>query len=224
MSCAVSPSAGKGESEYLQLRRSKMVFAFISIFLFIILVLIAVKIGFSKDHFYDEPVEKPTIHASGIYSIVRESPRHRTMAVKPTREEILKYLNCQNVDIKGTLLSDEDKKIIVDKWFESVEENIASIENGDIKGIEFYYYDFKPNDCPVCTRYFTKGKFVTREEIYRYPAIVPPLHLGCTCKLLAHHGRENLRETTEMGMLPLFRNQVPPPMPEWKMIIKTVSV
>ena len=126
--------------------------------------------------------------------------------------------------MNGSLLSETDKKAIIDRWYKSMEENIASIEKGDLEGIEFYYYEFLPSDCPVCMRYFTRGKFVTREEIYRCPSIIPPLHLGCTCKLLAHHGKENLRDTTEMGMLPLFRNQVPPPMPEWKTIIKTGCV
>ena len=201
-----------------------MAFALISIILLIILVLIAVKTGLNRDRLYDEPVEKPTIHASGIYSIVRESPRRRMLAHKPPKEEILQYIAGQNVDMNGLLLSEMEKKVIIDRWYKSMEENVASIEKGDLEGIEFYYYEFQPSDCPVCMRYFTRGKFVTREEIYRYPSIIPPLHLGCTCKLLAHHGKENLRDTTELGMLPLFRNQQPPTMPDWKPIIKTEPV
>ncbi|MBN1576585.1 MAG: hypothetical protein JW913_08535 [Chitinispirillaceae bacterium] len=201
-----------------------MAITLISLILLIILVLIAIKTGLNRDRLIDEPVEKPTIHTSGIYSIVRESPRRNILAYKPPKEDILQYIDGLNVDMKGSPLSATEKSGIVDRWYRSIEENITAIEKGDLEGIEFYYYEFLPVDCPVCMRHFSRGKFVTREEIFRYPSIMPPLHLGCTCKILPHHGKENLRETTELGMLPLFRNKVPPPLPHWKFIIKPEPV
>ena len=197
-----------------------MAIALISIILLIILILIAIKAGLNKEHHLtDEQVEKPTIHASGIYSIVRESPRRSILSHKPRREDIVQYLAGINEDIIGSPLSDADKSSLAEAWFMSSEENIAAVERGDLKGVEFYYYDFTPSSCPVCKRFLSKGKFVTREEIFRHPAIVPPLHIGCTCKLLPHHGKENLRETTELGMLPLFRNRMPPKLPDWNTTI-----
>ena len=198
-----------------------MAFALISIILLLIVMLVAIKTGLNRGHTTDEPAIQPVIHASGIYSIMKKSPRESVMAQKPPLEDIIKYLSGQNVDSDGAVLSEQEKKRIVERWEAGIEESVATIEKGDVEGIEFYYYEFMPMDCPVCRHHVSRGKFVTREEIFRYPDIIPPLHLGCTCKLLPHHGKEKLRETTELGMLPLFRNQQPPPLPDWKTITKS---
>jgi len=198
-----------------------MAFALISIILLIILMLIAIKTGLNRGHTSDEPVLQPVIHASGIYSIVKKSPRESILAKKPSTEDIGKYLSGQNVDKEGGELSEQDKSRLMEHWKSDIEESIATIEKGDLEGIEFYYYEYSPVDCPVCRNHISRGKFVTREEIFRYPDIIPPLHLGCTCRLLPHHGKEKLRETTELGMLPLFRNQQPPPLPQWQTITKS---
>jgi hypothetical protein len=193
-----------------------MAFALIGIFLLLILMLVAIKFGLNRDRITNEQDEKPVLHASGIYSIVKKSPRENALSSKPPKEDILKYLGELNEDIDGQPLSAQDKETLITLWEEAIEESISTIEKGDIEGIEFYYFDFIPEDCPVCLRHFTRGKFVTREEIFRCPVIIPPFHLGCTCKLLPHHGSENLRETTELGMLPFFKKQEPPPLPEWQ--------
>ncbi|MBN1757481.1 MAG: hypothetical protein JW863_04145 [Chitinispirillaceae bacterium] len=198
-----------------------MAFALISVILLIILILIAIKTGLNRGHTTDEPTSQPVIHASGIYSIVKKSPRENVHSKKPSREDIGKYLSGQNVDSEGAAITEEEKQLLIEQWESGIEDSIKTIEKGDVEGIEFYYYEFLPVDCPVCHNHVSRGKFVTREEIFRYPDIIPPLHLGCTCKLLPHHGKEKLRETTELGMLPLFRNQQPPPLPDWKTITKS---
>ncbi len=198
-----------------------MIIALISVVLAIILMLIAIRIGLNRSRNNEEEAAPQIIHASGIYSIVKKSPREDITAHRPRKEDIQKYISGINEDIDGQLLSSGDKERLVTLWETSIDENIGTIEKGDIEGVEFYYYDFVPAECPVCKRYFSKGKFVTREEIYRFPSIIPPLHLGCTCKLMPHHGKENLRETTELGLLPLFRNQAPPRLPEWNITTKT---
>jgi len=200
-----------------------MAIALITIILLIILVMIAIKIGLNRERIEEEAVH-PVIHASGIYSIVKKSPRENIHDNKPSREEIIQYLDGINEDINGLPLSDDDKKRIVERWEESMEENVASIDQGDSEGIEFYYYDFVPQGCPVCLKYFSRGTFVTRENIFSSPAIIPPLHLGCTARLRPHHGKENLRDTTEIGMLPLFKDHLQPPIPDWKTTLKPDTV
>ncbi|HEX3018905.1 MAG TPA: hypothetical protein VHP36_01320, partial [Chitinispirillaceae bacterium] len=86
--------------------------------------------------------------------------------------------------------------------------------------VEFYFYDFSPVECPVCLNFLRKGYFVTRQEIFHYPRIIPPFHLGCTCCIIPHHGKENLKDTTEQGMRPLFQRESPPALPDWKTINK----
>lgn len=199
-----------------------MTFALIGIFFVIILILIAIKAVGNKEGLGENGTiaPSPEIHSSGIYSIVKKEPRERTYAFKPPFEDITQYLDNLNEDIEGVVLSSEDKKEIMEHWERSLNENVSQIEMGDKDGVEFYYYDFLPSVCPVCRKYFQKGRYVTREDIYNYPFIVPPLHLGCTTKLIPHHGSDNIRETTALGMFPLIKNNTLPPLPEWKNTIK----
>ena len=197
-----------------------MVLAIISVLLLVILILIAVYIGLNRGEVEQVEEENSMIHASGIYSIVRKSPREEAMKARPDLEEIRKYLLSSNVDTGKYQLSERDQDILLEHWDESLKKNIAVIEQGDKEGVEFYYYEFVPEDCPVCKRYFSRGHFVTREEIFHHPRIIPPFHPGCTTSIFPHHGKEDLRDTTELGMLPLFKEDVPPPLPEWNAIVK----
>ncbi|MBD3391633.1 MAG: hypothetical protein GF418_06255 [Chitinivibrionales bacterium] len=185
---------------------------------FLIVVLVAIHIGM-RSRTPDEPPESPTIHASGIYSIVRRSPRDSIAQFKPSQDELSQYLAGKNEDIQGKPLTGDDKKALVSRWEQSLEENIREVEAGDHQGVEFYYYDFDEDD-PVCRGRIDQGHFVTREEIFKFPRTIPPFHIGCRCRLKAHHGSEDLRETTRLGMRPLFRDESLPPLPTWSDILK----
>jgi len=195
-----------------------MIFALVSLILFLVLLIVALRVSLSKNK-PEEEIAPAMIHASGIYSIVRKSPREIISKVKPTGEEIRKYLATVNVDIGKLPLLPADRSKLLNFWHQTLNENIQEIERGDKEGVEFYYYDFS-RDCPVCTPHISKGQFVTREEIFENPSIIPPFHIGCTCKICAHHGKENLRDTTELGMRPLFNKGTPPSLPEWTTTVK----
>jgi hypothetical protein len=195
-----------------------MLYVLIGLVIFLLLVLVAIRVSFNKKETSVE-FQNPLLHASGIYSIVRKNPREEIDQHKPSVEEIRKYLESINVDSKDAVhLSGEDIDKLVRRWTESLNKNIEVIEQGDSRGVTFYYYDFSPESCPVCQNYLKKGQFVTREELFQHPQIIPPFHVGCTCTLLAHSGKENLQETTEIGMIPLFKNEIFPRLPEWRMI------
>jgi hypothetical protein len=196
-----------------------MIFALISLVLFLILLIFAVRIGLNKNKPEEEERYPAVIHASGIYSIVRRDPREAVHNNKPRTEEIRKYLSLQNVDTNGLPLSEADREKLFAFWNESLNASIQEIEGGDREGVEFYYYDF-PHECPVCDPFLKKGQFVTREELFQNPTFIPPFHLGCTCKINAYHGSENLRDTTELGMRPLFENNNPPSLPSWTKILR----
>jgi len=195
-----------------------MIVAVIGIILLLILLILAIRIGFNKEMGDDIPDENTVIHASGIYSIIRKSPREELLKIRPSQEELIKYLASINEDICKFPVSDKERKKLVEDWSESINRNIETIERGDKDGVEFYYFQFSPQTCPVCKSYIKKGQFVTREEIFRYPSIIPPFHLGCTTCLNPHHGNENLRDTTELGMFPLFSNEALPQLPDWKTV------
>lgn len=187
----------------------------------LILILVAIQciITKQKSEIEKETPDSPSIiHTSGIYSIVRKSPRDQISRHKPSEKEILQYLNQQNVLTKSDGGVKPNKTELVMMWKTSLEHSLKAVEDGDKKGLEFYYYDFQGSD-PVCRNYIEKGNFITREDIYRFPQLLPPFHLGCKCILKCHHGLEDLRETTEMGMRPFFTNNSLPAIPDWKKIV-----
>ena len=194
-----------------------MILALAGIALLLIFLLIAVRIGIRKEKVENEIVS-PTIHTSGIYSIIRKSPRESISDYKPSQEEIIKYLSDKNVNISDPGRRERDTAALIESWNSQMELNINEIEKGDEKGIEFYFYDYGWED-PLCEKYIAKGRFVTREELYQFPNIIPPFHMGCGCRLRKYEGKEKLRETTELGMLPLFKNGAPPALPDWKEIL-----
>jgi hypothetical protein len=196
-----------------------MILALTGVGLLLVVMLIAVRIGINKEKVEEDGL-KPVIHASGIYSIIRKSPRESISDYKPSQEEILKYFSNKNVNSTDLLLSEADKSKLMKQWNSQMEANIIEIEKGDERGAEFYYYKFLWTD-PVCSKYISKGRFVTREEIFQHPNIIPPFHLGCGCQLKQYQGKEKLHDTTEIGMLPLFREGAAPPLPDWKEILLT---
>lgn len=196
-----------------------LLIGFIALFLLIVLLVIAIGIGVNKEKTEKEE-PRPIIHASGIYSVVRTSPRKDIERLKPAREEIRKYLSGTNEDTNGVALSNQDKERLVESYWTEVDRNITEVEEGDRRGAEFYFYDFERDD-PVCARYLSKGRFVTREEIFKHGRIVPPFHLGCSCRIQAHKGSENLRETTELGLRPLFADDsMVPSLPNWHTVLR----
>jgi hypothetical protein len=204
-----------------------MVPAILSFILLLVLILIAIRLISLKRTPSEEgggesaSAHGPLIHASGIYSIVRKSPREDVLRIRPKENEIRKYIASINEDIYRRALSEGAKEKLVLKYFLSIEENIAAIEKGDSESVEFYYLESSGDkQCPVCANFFKHGQFVMRQEIYKNPSILPPFHLGCTTKLVPYIGKENLRETTTIRMSPLFSNGIAPALPEWK---KTVT-
>jgi len=186
----------------------------IGLAILMILVLITAKIGFSKEDASLDPEREQMIRVSGIYSIVRESPRNSLTALRPKDDEIRQYLADINEDVNGAQLTGHGRAALLKHWNTQMEMNLQAVENGDRDGVTFYYYDF-PGTCPVCKPFIKKGNFVTREEIYKHPEIIPPFHIGCACVLSAHRGSENLRDTTVSGMAPFFESGEPPQLPNW---------
>ena len=203
-----------------------MLFFLISVVVFLILALIAIRISFSKTA-TSEADTSPILRTSGIYSIIRKDPKEQISQVKPTIEEIRKYierLNVDNNDSDTTMFSTAEIDCLIRNWNESLSRNIKTIEDGDNNGVAFYYYDFKPEKCPVCSDYLKMGQYVTREEIFQHPQIIPPFHIGCTCNIMAHTGNNEIQDATEIGMIPLFKNEIAPRLPDWKMIPQSNAV
>ncbi|MDG5814056.1 hypothetical protein QA601_03125 [Chitinispirillales bacterium ANBcel5] len=191
----------------------------IGLILVLILVIIAIRVGVEKEEAEETPIDSQ-IHVSGIYSVFRRDPREQLEKIRPSEEEIRKYLSAKNEDIGKLPLSDSDREEIIVAWNSYIDKNVLAIEKGDSQGVEFYYYDF-PYECPGCKDFLSRGHYVSREEIYKHPHIIPPFHLGCVCMIIPHSGTENLRETTETGLRPFFDKGQIPQLPEWTCIVKS---
>ncbi|MDR3013746.1 MAG: hypothetical protein LBU70_11180 [Chitinispirillales bacterium] len=181
------------------------------------LILVALKMALSRKEVSEtEEVRGPMIHMSGIYSIVRESPRKGLAALRPDETAIRRFLDGINEDINGAPIRYSEREALVKYWKAQVELNLQEIEKGDESGAAFYYYGYSW-PCPVCNEFVAKGNFVTREEIYNYPHIIPPFHLGCPFMLNAHHGADIRLKggTSESDMAPFFDGEKPPPIPDW---------
>jgi hypothetical protein len=197
-----------------------MVPAIISLVLLVVLVVIAIRM-ITRRNVSDETTQEsllgPPIHASGIYSIIRKSPREDLLRIRPPEEEIRKYLASRNEDIYRRAISGPDRQRLANRWRQSMDENIKSVEQGDADNVEFYYFDCgEHQSCPVCASYLNHGQFVSRQEIFNNPSIIPPFHLGCTTRIMPYRGKENLKKSAAFGMSPFFSNGTPPPLPEWK--------
>jgi hypothetical protein len=192
--------------------------ALIGILFFLVLILLAVRFGIVKQRLENEQENNAVIHTSGIYSIVRKSPRDDFAKIKPSDEEISQYLAGQTVDSNGNILTEKIKTELLSRWKQSCERSITEIENGDSNGLEFYHYIFETDD-PVCKKFIHKGNFITRQEIFKHPELIPPFHLGCTCSIKCHHETEVIKETSEIGLRPLLQDGALPSLPEWKTIV-----
>ncbi len=185
----------------------------------LVLLLIALRVGARQEAPPPQP-ESHLLRTSGVYSVVRRSPREAVLAVKPTEDEIRKYLAGKNEDSKGAALSPGDKQHLLQAFFEDLDHNVGEVEAGDEEGVEFYYYDHEKSD-PVCEGLVNKGHFVTREDLYRYPRLVPPFHIGCTCRLTRQRVTDNVRNTIAVNLRPLLTDdKAPPRLPNWHAIAK----
>ncbi len=197
-----------------------MLFAALGLVLLLILLLVAMRLGVSREQVEPERRSSSVISASGVYSIVRRSPREAVGQREPSEPQIRQYLGGINEDSGGNALSDSDKERLIDTFLADREANVTEVERGDVENVDFYYYDHRWDD-PVCERAVPKGSFVTREEIYKHPELVPPFHLGCGCLLRRQHGTDNVRKTIALRFRPLLGDgTVVPPLPAWREVVR----
>jgi hypothetical protein len=196
-----------------------LLYALVGIAFFLVLILVAVRLAVTRQE-EEEPGESAKIHASGIYSVVRQSPRRAIGEVKPAEGDIRQYLSGQNVNLDGRSLSENEAEELIALWNRSIDHNLQVVEEGDRNGVEFYFYDLAAEDA-ACDAIISKGHFVTREQIFKHPRLIPPFHLGCRCGLKAYRGDENLNDTTEIGIRPFVSDEDNlPPLPHWQSIVQ----
>jgi len=152
--------------------------ALVSLALFLLLVLAlsaAYAVVFRKK---EDEKTVPQIHASGSFSIVRQSPR-ATQTERFLSEDVIRsiLLKAQITDKPGLIPAYQKL------WEEQLEFNIASIEEGDRQGVQTYQYSIPPSEATLCPQ-LSHEIYVTREQLQNFPHLIPPFYLGSSIKLL----------------------------------------
>jgi hypothetical protein len=144
---------------------------------------------------------------------VRELPRQTVLDHQPSFAEMMDYLKeispCPN-DPEATR---RFQRLYIDLWNTCLERNLTEIENGDRMCAECYYFELDPAD-QVCRSHLQQRTFVSRGEIHANPEIIPPFHLGCSCRLRRLSYTSSCRP--DPSFQPLFISDNPPILPDWR--------
>jgi hypothetical protein len=188
--------------------------------LFIVLIILIVMLTAAAAYFAlqkktKDDEEGPTVYTSGIFSLVRQSPREilskRKLSLTQI-EEALKAPPPENVT--GSAQS------YLDLWINIIENSIEIIENGDKDGIQTYCYSDSSKNIDALG-IIQKGTYVTREQLHNYPELIPPFYLGCNIKLIPKNAwNTNLDGTGWKPLLPVKGKYL---TPDWRTVGKLDS-
>jgi hypothetical protein len=109
--------------------------------------------------------------------------------------------------------SREFQRRYIDAWNRILEQNLTEIEEGDKQGVRFYYYQIDRSDS-VCRGHLLHKTFVSRTQIHAVPQVVPPFHLGCSCRLKRFLFVPDCPSCR--SLFPLFTGNELPVLPDWR--------
>lgn len=167
-------------------------FIILIIILSIILVGIGSYIVMQKNSDDDSTV--PSLHTSGVFSLIRKSPKEDLERIKPSKADIIEFLKEQNID-------GPDINQFSDAWQNSIDLSIRIIEEGDQNGIQTYRFELSDKDLNICT-FLNRSSYITREQIFNNPELLPPYYVGCTCKLISKEAWEDQDKSDWQPLLP----------------------
>ena len=93
-----------------------------------------------------EEKDFPTIHTSGVFSLVRSSPKETLKNRILTIEQINELFNSS--ESKGKNNQSADKYL--ELWEEILKNSINTIEQGDMEGLQTYCYNIPEKDFKIC--------------------------------------------------------------------------
>ena len=178
------------------------------------LVLIAIGLYYSLQKRSDEQEKKPQQLNSGIYSIVRISPREALAQIKPNMENVERWL-----DENYPMLPPAERGRLSCEWGEILEHSIAVIEKGDREGRDTYRYDIPESERELLP-FIAPDAYITRETIYNHPELLPPFFVGCQTKLrLKEADSEQFGSQSKKGWKPMLPSSDGTyPIPDWRFL------
>ena len=152
------------------------------------------------------------IYASGVYSLIRRSPRKELQEREPPLEEVHTVLSSE----QGKTANGSAEQYL-DEWRRQANISINNIEKGDKEGIQTYRYQV-PAKCQRTCAMFGGDTYVTREQIHNHVQLIPPFHLGCGVSLVTKEawnaGNENAAWT------PILPSNGKYMTPDWRIVVK----
>lgn len=118
--------------------------------------------------------DSTTIYTSGVFSLIRKSPRAAVTARIPDLETVRSAAAAMK---DGATIDPEAYQV---RWRETAELCISNVELGDQEGIQTYRYEV-PEKCRATCGKFGGDAYVTRDQLHHQAQLIPPFHLGCGC-------------------------------------------
>jgi hypothetical protein len=110
------------------------------------------------------------IAMSGKYAVALRPIADVLAEKKPNAAAIEEWLNSQGA-------GEEQKKLYLESWQNSMAKTIKTINEGDANGITAYRVEVGPKDQSVC-QFLHQDNFLTRQQINKYAELLPPYCLG----------------------------------------------
>lgn len=166
--------------------------------------------GFHGDRASDD---NSPIYASGVYSLIRKSPRKELQEREPPLEEVQAVLGSPQAAATANGAAQQ----YLDEWRRVANISITNIEKGDREGIQTYRYQV-PSKCQKTCAMFHGDAYVTREQLHNHVQLIPPFHLGCGVELVTKEAWSTGVEGAAWSpILPVNgRYQTP----DWRIVVK----
>ncbi len=188
------------------------IFIWLAIIALVLLVLAGIYFALRKTVKTDEPGldDSSTIYTSGVYSLIRKSPREELFAKEPSPDLVEDLLQASSE-------ADESLNEYIEEWRRVANLSITNVERGDQDGVQTYRYRVPPKCRSVC-HMFDGDAYVTREQLHKHVELIPPFHLGCGCELITKEAWS--AESGSAGWAPILPVDGKYRTPDWRTVVK----
>jgi hypothetical protein len=157
--------------------------------------------------------ETQPMYASGVFSLIRKSPKDQVLARMPSPEVTATLLG----GVKDPQKADENRiSTYLGEWQRVADLCIHNIELGDREGVQTYRYEV-PARCGATCKAFGGDTYVTREQLHKNAELIPPFHLGCGCIIVAKAAWQG--GASSGGWSPLLPINGAYPLPDWRTVV-----
>lgn len=153
------------------------------------------------------------IYASGVYSLIRKSPRKELQEKEPPMEEVRAVLGSP----QASQTANGSAQQYLDEWRRVANISISNIEKGDREGIQTYRYQV-PAKCARTCAMFSGDAYVTREQLHNHVQLIPPFHLGCGVELVTKEAWTAGAEGAAWS--PILPVNGKYQTPDWRIVVK----